>query len=137
MKMMPCIYVAGPFRCASTHMPGQQDNWGIQQNIMRAMALALEVWRMGGAALCPHANTAFYQNAAKDEVWLDGDLALLAKCDAVLMTPDWRRSTGARAEHEFAKSRRIPVLYNLLEVNQFIDAWNAPEGLTPDDRYGN
>lgn len=110
---MDVVYVAGPFRCSSQHMPGQQDCWGIQTNVMAAMALGLEVWRMGAAALVPHANTMFFQNAAKDEVWLDGDLAMLAKCDAVLMTPDWQRSTGARAEEAFARERGIPVFYDL------------------------
>lgn len=122
MELMKVVYVAGPFRCASTHMPGQQDSWGIQQNVMRAMSLGIEVWRAGAAALIPHANTMFFQNAAKDEVWLDGDLAMLAKCDAVIMTPDWERSTGARAEHEFAAERGIPIFYDIDRLR----SWLAP-----------
>jgi hypothetical protein len=112
MNLMKVVYVAGPFRCASKHVPGQQDSWGIQTNVMAAMAIGLEVWRMGAAAMIPHANTMFFQNAAPDHVWLDGDLAMLAKCDAVIMTSDWQRSSGARAEHEFAKERGIPVFYD-------------------------
>ena len=117
---MKVVYVAGPFRCASQHVPGQQDCWGIQENIMSAMRLALEVWRMGAAALTPHANTMFFQNAAPDNVWLEGDLALLAKCDAVIMTPDWKRSSGARAEHEFAIGRSIPVFYDLDRLRDWL-----------------
>lgn len=121
MKLMPVVYVAGPFRCSSVHVPGQQDSWGIQSNVMAAMALALEVWRSGAAAVCPHANTMFFQNAAPDHVWLDGDLAMLAKCDAVVMTPDWERSSGARAEHVFALERGIPVFYSVEELKQWMD----------------
>lgn len=117
---MKVVYVAGPFRCASKHVEGQQDCWGIQQNVMRAMELGLEVWRAGAAALIPHANTMFFQNAAPDDVWLDGDLAMLAKCDAVLMTLDWQRSTGARAEHEFAKQRGIVVLYSIGQLKSWL-----------------
>jgi hypothetical protein len=117
---MKVIYVAGPFRCASEYVPGQQDSWGIQQNVMRAMALALEVWRRGAAAVCPHANTMFYQNAAVDAVWLDGDLAILAKCDAVLMTPDWLLSSGARVERLYAIERGITVLYNLTDLENYL-----------------
>jgi len=40
---MKVIYVAGPFR--ATNPDGTQDAWRIQNNIMRAMALALKVWR--------------------------------------------------------------------------------------------
>lgn len=42
---MKVVYIAGPFRAASQYVPGQQDFFGVQQNIMRAMELALEVWR--------------------------------------------------------------------------------------------
>ena len=106
MKSLPkVVYVAGPFR--------GPDSWAIESNIRRAETLALEVWRHGAAAVCPHANTRFYQGAAPDSVWLDGDLAILAKCDALLMTPDWERSSGARAERDFARERNIPIFYTL------------------------
>lgn len=121
---MKVVYVAGPFRCVSQHVPGQQDCWGIQTNVMAAMTIGLEVWRMGAAALIPHANTMFFQNAAPDQVWLDGDLALLAKCDAVVMTPDWERSTGARVEHAFAQAHGIPVFY----TTAALCAWLVTEG---------
>jgi nucleoside 2-deoxyribosyltransferase len=101
---MRIVYIAGPFRGPSS--------WHIAQNIRRAEELALQVWKMGAAALCPHANTANFQGAAPDEVWLKGDLALLERCDAILMTTDWERSAGARAEHDFAKVKGIPVFYS-------------------------
>lgn len=127
--LMKVVYVAGPFRCASTHVPGQQDSWGIQSNVMNAMALALEVWGAGAAAVCPHANTMFFQNAAPDDVWLDGDLAMLAKCDAVIMTPDWKRSSGARAEHEFAADRGLPIFYEVAHLRDWLGGnriWEVP-----------
>lgn len=105
---MKVVYVAGPFR--------GPDSWAIENNIRRAEELALDVWRAGFAAICPHTNTRFFQGAAPDDVWLDGDLAILAKADAILMTPDWQRSSGARAEHDFAQQRGIPVFYSLDEL---------------------
>ena len=102
---MKVVYVAGPYR--------GQDHWVIEGNIRRAEALALAVWMLGAAAICPHANTRYFQGAAPDELWLDGDLAILAKCDAILMTPDWERSVGARAEHKAAKAVGMPVFYTL------------------------
>jgi hypothetical protein len=105
---MKVVYVAGPFRGPSS--------WDIECNIRRAEELALEVWRRGAAALCPHTNTRFFQGAAPDEVWLAGDLEMLARCDAILMTGDWARSSGARAEHDYAVEHGIPVLYDVSEV---------------------
>jgi hypothetical protein len=112
-KLPPVVYIAGPFRSASFYVEGQQDSWGIMQNVMAAASLSLGVWRLGAVGLCPHMNTFCFQNAAPDDVWLDGDLALLAKCEAVLMTDDWQRSSGARAEETFARERGIPVFYSL------------------------
>jgi hypothetical protein len=117
---MKVVYVAGPFRCASQYVPGQQDSWGIQTNVMAAMASSLEVWRLGAAAVCPHANTMFFQNAADDSVWLDGDVAILRKCDAILMTPDWKRSSGARAEEQIAREAGIPVFYDIPQLADWL-----------------
>lgn len=109
---MKVIYIAGPFRGASA--------WDIECNIRRAEALALEVWRLGHAALCPHTNTRFFQNAAPDEVWLKGDLALLERCDAVVLTADWKRSSGALAEVQFANDKNIPVFDDLRELQSWL-----------------
>lgn len=103
--MRPVVYVAGPFR--------GPDAWVIEQNIRRAETLALEVWRAGAAAICPHANTRFFSGAADDRVWLDGDLAILARCDAVIFTPDWASSSGASAERAFAEARGIRTFETL------------------------
>lgn len=111
---MKAVYVAGPFR--------GPNSWEIENNIRRAETLALEVWRMGVACLCPHTNTRFFQGAADDGVWLEGDLELLARCDAIIMTPDWERSSGARAEEQFARAKGIPVFYALDELR----AWLTP-----------
>ncbi len=105
---MKVIYIAGPFRGPSA--------WDIEQNIRRAEELALEVWRSGNAAICPHTNTRFFQGAADDKVWLDGDIEIMKRCDAVLMTVDWERSSGARIEHELAHQLGIPVMYSSAEL---------------------
>jgi nucleoside 2-deoxyribosyltransferase len=110
--LVKVIYIAGPFRGPSS--------WDVQQNIMRAMALALEVWRRDAVALCPHSNTMFFDGAAPDHVWLEGDLELLKRCDAVLLTDDWERSTGARAEVKFAVSLGIPVFTSIDQLDVFL-----------------
>lgn len=116
---MTVVYVAGPFRAPLPN--GHQDCWGIQQNIMAAMALGLEVWKAGMVALIPHANTMFFQNAAgtADDVWLKGDLELIRRCDVVLFTPDWERSAGARAEHRFAIEHGVPCVFSMEELMEY------------------
>ena len=95
------VYIAGPFRSPT--------GWGVTQNIRQAEEWALEVWKWGGIALCPHLNTANFSGALPDEVWLQGDLELLRRCDAVLALPRWYSSTGASVEAEFAETLRLPV----------------------------
>jgi len=98
---MKVIYIAGPYRAPS--------EWQVVQNIRRAEALALAVWQMGAACICPHKNTALLGGAADDSVWLEGDLELLRRCDAVLCMPDWQASAGARGEVDLARRMNMPV----------------------------
>ncbi len=102
---MKVVYIAGPYRGPNA--------WDIEQNIRRAEELSLEVWKIGAAALCPHTNTRHFQGAAPDDLWLEGDLEMLRRCDAVLMVPGWQRSQGALAEREEALVRGLQVFYNI------------------------
>ena len=108
---MKIVYVAGPFRGVNA--------WEIEQNIRRAEQLGMKVALAGAMPLIPHANTRFFHGTLGDEFWLDGTLELLRRCDAIIMTDDWRRSSGATAEREEAIARHMPVFesneINLLE----------------------
>jgi hypothetical protein len=106
------IYIAGPFRAAHA--------WAIEQNIRVAEEAALYVWRLGAACLCPHTNTRFFQGAAADHVWLDGDLEMLRRCDAVLMVGQWQTSVGANREREVALSSHIPVFTRIIDLASWL-----------------
>jgi len=99
------IYVAGPYR--------NKSNWKIAQNIRKAEALCLEVWRAGMIALSPHLNTEHFQYELPDDVWLSGDLEMLRRCDAVLLVEGWESSNGTKAEVNFANDLGIPVFMRL------------------------
>jgi hypothetical protein len=127
---MVMVYVAGPFR--------GPNHWEIEENIRRAERLALEAWKLGCAVICPHTNTRFFQGAAPDHVWLDGDLEMIRRCDVVLMTPDWERSEGAQAERRLALQLEIPVVYSLEELKCLVnptadDPTTQPSLVTSDD----
>ncbi|HXJ56945.1 MAG TPA: DUF1937 family protein [Verrucomicrobiae bacterium] len=109
---MTVVYVAGPFRGPTP--------WDVECNIRRAEALALEVWRLGAVALSPHCNTRHFDKAAPDDIWLKGDLELLRRCDAMIVTPDWERSSGARAEVEYALSLGMPICGTLEELKALL-----------------
>jgi nucleoside 2-deoxyribosyltransferase len=106
------IYIAGPYR--GPHA------WAIEEHIRAAERLALDVWRMGAVALCPHTNTRFFHGVAPDAVWLAGDLELLRRCDALLLTADWEASAGARAERAYAERQGVPVFETLDALNGWL-----------------
>ncbi len=118
MSDKPIIYVAHPYR-ADTRS-------GVTRNISAARGHAIQVWRLGGVALSPCNNSAHMEDAViPDEVLLSGDLQLLAKCDAILMTGFWECSKGCLAERGRASDLGIPVLYTMAHLTRFIAAWNA------------
>lgn len=104
LKLLPLLaYVGGAYR-------DPRGAYYVAENIRAASEVALACWRAGLPALCPHKNSALYDGALPDEVWLAGDLLMLARCDVLVLVPGWERSAGTRAEVEFARERGIPVI---------------------------
>lgn len=94
-------YVAGPYR--------SNTESGVVHNIRMAEAVAIRLWRLGYAVICPHKNTALFGGLAPDDTWLRGDLTMLFRCDLVVLVPGWRCSRGSRAEVSAALGAGIPV----------------------------
>jgi len=110
---MVVMYVAGPYRAAS--------EWQLQRNIYEAEAVAVALWRAGVAAVCPHKNTSHFGGACEDGVFLAGDIEIMRRCDAVVVTRRWEESAGAVAEVAQARRLEIPVF---LTVGEAV-AWAA------------
>ena len=64
----------------------------------------------GAAPLCPHTMFRYFDGTLNDDFWLKATLELLRRCDAIVMLPTWRSSSGARGEHGDALSRNLPIL---------------------------
>ena len=99
---MRLVYLAGPYRDA-------RGEYFVGQNIRAAASIAIELWRLGYAVITPHLNTAFFGGACPDEVWLEGDLVMMRRCDFVVLVPGWDKSSGTRAEVAEARRLGIPV----------------------------
>ena len=123
-KLMPLAYVAGPYRA--------KTEWQLVQNIREAEDLALELWRMGLAVICPQKNTAHFgggiiteEGGADDSLWLAGDLVMMLRCDLVVTTDRWQESAGARAEVDIAHKYGIPVAHTLIHAKAFLNGAQA------------
>jgi len=101
---MKVCYIAGKYRAKTPR--------GIVENIRAAEAVALKYWKQGHAVICPHMNSALFDGALPDEVWMDGDLAILERCHTIVMMQGWQESDGARREHEMALGLRLEIIYD-------------------------
>lgn len=101
--IMRVIYIAGPYSGA--------DGWEIACNVHRAEALAREVARLGAAPLVPHSIGARMAGTETYEYWCAATLEMMRRCDAVLFTDDFGRSSGARGEKAEAEKLGIPCFY--------------------------
>lgn len=122
------VYVIGPYR-------SKQGEHGVKKNIDKAEEVALSLWNLGYAVICPHKNTAFFGGAAPDEVWLKGDLELLYRSDIAVTVTGWEESSGSRDEIKFCRERK-----NIKGNNIFLYHtngkvfFNSLEELTKDER---
>lgn len=112
---MKLIYIAGPYRpytCADGTWVGTPMN--IRNAEVTAVNLVNAFGRYGLFPVVPHLNTRDFENQVEqndDQYFLDGTMALLERCDAVLLTmPDADVvSVGTKAEVHRAYQLGIQV----------------------------
>ncbi len=110
---MKVIYIAGPFK--------GENGWEIEKNVRHAESWALNVWKAGAVAMCPHTNTRFFFGTSPGErIFLRGYLELVKRCDAVLAIQGWESSSGARAEVNLALAEGKPVFYSIPELTRWL-----------------
>ena len=102
------IYVSGPY--------SGEDSKAIKENIKQAANMAGALWSMGHAVICPHTNTGepylSKKNCSADcDMYIEGDLNMISRCDALVMTKKWETSKGAKIEWDYANSLGIPIYY--------------------------
>lgn len=102
---MRLFYVAGPFSAPTRA--------GVEVNIKRASELGIEIARIGGFPVIPHANTAhpLFEKVQPYQFWIDATMAMLRVCHAVALVERWEQSSGARGEEAEARRTGMPVFY--------------------------
>lgn len=107
------VYISGKFSD-----PKPQE---VQINIRKAAQAAASVWNLGFTAICPHLNAPQMEHGCncRYEEYMEGDLAILGRCDVVLMLPGWKESPGANVEMSEAirlKKRVCSSVHDLLAL---------------------
>lgn len=111
---MRLIYIAGPLRAKTL--------WLREQNIRHAEEVALYLAKLGAMTFCPHVHGRHFEGELPEEFWLEGDKVILARCDAVVMLNNWKKSVGALGEYEFAARLALPIYRE-----GDIESWRAME----------
>ena len=110
---MKVVYVAGPFRASTT--------WAIEKNVRRAEEAGLAVVQLGAMPLIPHCNTRYFHGLMPDQFFLDGTLELMRRCDVLLLTGEWRTSSGCLKEWEEAQRLKMPILFGVDDLRKYME----------------
>lgn len=106
----PLVYVFGPYSNGGKIT----DRVVVDANVNSARDLALSLWNVGAAVICPHANTYNFDlncnNTLAPSEYVDGDLEMVSKCDFGLATSGWEASQGAIREYTFMQEHGISVV---------------------------
>ena len=100
---MRVIYVAGKYRADTEN--------GVFENIIHARREAQRLWQKGWAVICPHTNSMFMGSMLANEVFMQGDLEIVRRCDAIYMLSNYKDSEGALRELELAKELGLKIYY--------------------------
>lgn len=105
---MKLIYVAGKYS-ADTYS-------GIDDNIRIAEKASIELMILGWAVICPHKNTAHYEQYEVGglfnyEFWIEMDVEILKRCDAMFILNGSEDSKGVQREILEAHQKYIPTYY--------------------------
>ncbi len=99
--MRKIVYIAGPFR--------GRNQFETERNVRHAEETGLEVAGLGGAPVIVHSMYRVFQDTLPDKVWTESAMAILARCDAMLLLVGWRKSIGSIIERDEAIRLQLPI----------------------------
>lgn len=115
---MKLFYVSGKIR-------DERGQYYVERHIRDAELCALNLWRLGVAAICVHSTARAFSGALPDRIWIRGDLEMVRRSDAVVTVPNWEQSQGAMLEVAEARKNGTPVFHwpeQLDEIQEFIES---------------
>jgi len=103
------IYISGQYSAKTI--------FGRIWNIYKAGKVALRYWEQNHAVICPHLNTScfgelwFHTDKCDYNTWMEGDIEILRRCDAIVMMKGWEKSKGAYQEYTMARVWGKEIIY--------------------------
>lgn len=116
---MKVVYISGPISAPT--------EWERTLHTLNGARLCAELWKMDGISpICPHLNSAFMGGLVSYDKFIAGDLAVLDRCDGIVMMPGWGNSNGANIERSRALGLGMPVFYWPLDQARLVE-WGLKE----------
>lgn len=114
-------YVAGAFSPTKAqkaarggNLTKQQHRECVEENILVAKKLGVEVAKLGVCPFIPHANTDLeFEDVQPYEFWIKATAEQLRRCNAIIFTDEWHESSGARGENDIAIAEEIPRFFSI------------------------
>lgn len=103
------VYIAGPY---TGNMNNRLDNVAVAERIAQHLLF------VGYAVYCPHSMMDGWEQepSLEYEDFMQCDMVILERCDAVFTCPNWQGSKGARKEVERAEELDIPVVDSVVDL---------------------
>ena len=106
---VPQIFVAGPY------------TGNVPSNSSSSLELCVQVAKAGGMPICANVFTdPRFMEVQDYNFWIRATKETLKRCDAVIFTHDFERSSGAKGEEVEAKRLGIPRFYNAEDLEDWI-----------------
>lgn len=100
---MKTVFVSGRFSGA--------NSWEVEKNVRTCEKLVLYVAAFGGSPLCVNTMGRFFAGTLTYETWIEIAFAQIRISDAMVLTRNWKESSGAHREKAYAESLRKPVFF--------------------------
>ena len=120
-KKIQRIYVAGPITPKGYHSVHPVIDY--LHNMKELIRWSLEVLKLGYDPFCPALDFMYFillrdQECITEAMIKRYSKSWLSVCDAVMLTPGWRKSTGTLAEIQLAENLGIPVFKSFDELKE-------------------
>jgi len=110
---MKRIYIAGPYSANNV--------MDVLRNIRNGIDISRQVFTMGYAPFCPWLDYHFVLMDLTDSLTLDDfyrySMDWLEVSDALLVLPGYENSNGTLAEIKKAQELKIPIFYDIKDLN--------------------
>ena len=82
-------------------------------NIYKARKAAKRYWAKGYIVICPHSNSAFFDQCNTYEHFCNGYIEIIKRLqpDIIVMINNWHNSNGSQKEHRISRELGIAVIY--------------------------